>query len=298
LRITPTTRILITGASGSLGWTLAALLAGRCKVMAAYCSNPVVPRDTEPVRIDLRDTVEPGRIMERYNPDAIVHLAAITDPDRCEQYPELADRVNLEATSELAGAAAGRGCSVLFASTDLVFDGSRGGYTEDDTAHPLSTYGVTKIGAEQAVLEACCDNFVFRSSLIYGDGSPSSQTFLSKVLDRLDRGEPMKLFTDQKRNPILADDVARAVIAAIEGDICGLYHVGGRDVVTRYEFGQLVCRSFGYAEDLLVPVRMQDFAYTARRPLDSTLDTTRFIRATGFAPLPLTEALAALARRR
>jgi dTDP-4-dehydrorhamnose reductase len=298
LRITPSTRILITGASGSLGWTVAALLVGHCKVMAAYCSNAVVPEGTEPVRLDLRDKIEPGRIMERYRPDAIVHLAAITDPDRCEQDPGLAERVNLEATSELAGAAAEQGCTVLFASTDLVFDGSRGDYSEDDAAHPLSTYGETKLRAEQAVLESCCDNFVFRSSLVYGEGSPSSQTFLSKVLDRLDRGEPMQLFTDQSRNPILANDLARAVIAAIEGGISGLYHVGGCDVVTRYEFGQLVCRSFGHREDLLVPVRMQDFAYTARRPLNSTLDITRFGRATGFVPLPLTEALAALARRR
>ena len=298
MRITPSTKILITGASGSLGWTLTALLVARCKVMAAYCSNAVVPEGSEPVRLDLRDKTEPGRTVERYRPDAIVHLAAITDPDRCEQDTGLAERVNLEATSELAGAAAKQGCAVLFASTDLVFDGLRGNYGEDDAAHPLSAYGVTKLRAEQAVLEACRDNFVFRSSLVYGRGSPSSKTFLSTVLDRLGRGEPMQLFTDQKRNPILADDLARAVIAAIEGDISGLYHIGGRDTVTRYEFGQLVCRSFGYREDLLVPVRMQDFAYTARRPLNSTLDITRFGRATGFVPLPLAEALAALARRR
>lgn len=290
--------ILITGGSGSLGWTLGGLLAPRCKVMASYCSNPAIPGGTEAVKVDLRDQGTIGQVIDRSQPDVIIHLAAITDPDACEQDPELASRVNLEATSEIALAAGRCGCKLVFASTDLVFDGVRGAYAEDDSPHPVNRYGMSKLRAEQAVLGTCKDSFTFRSSLIYGRRSPSRPNFLSRVLERLAKGERVQLFTDQRRNPILVDDLARALIAAIERDVSGLYHLGGRDVVTRYQFGKLVCRAFGYDEGLLVPIRMQDFTYAAERPLDSTLDITRFTETTGFVPMRLPEALEDIAAGR
>jgi dTDP-4-dehydrorhamnose reductase len=298
LRITPSTVILITGGSGSLGWTLGGLLAPRCKVIASYCSNPAIPRGAEAVRVDLRDQGTISQVVDRSRPDIIIHLAAVTDPDACEQDPEVASRINFEATSEIADAARKCGCKLVFASTDLVFDGARGDYTEDDSPHPLSRYGMTKLRAEQAVSGTCKHGFTFRSSLIYGRRSPSRPNFLSRVLGRLAKGERIQLFTDQRRNPIFVDDLARAVIEAIGHDVAGLYHLGGADVVTRYQFGKLVCQAFGYDEDLLVPIRMRDFTYAAERPLDSTLDITRFTEITGFVPTRLAEALEDIAAGR
>jgi dTDP-4-dehydrorhamnose reductase len=263
-------------------------------VVAGFCSNPCVPEGVRALKIDLSDGVSTEEQLAQCSPDVIVHLAALTDPDRCETSQESATRVNLEASVEIARFAGRHGCKMVFASTDLVFDGAKGGYTETDEAHPLSIYGTTKLRAEQAVLEACPDAFVFRSSLVYGWGSPVSGTFLSTMVDRLGQGQSMQLFVDQKRNPILVDDLASAVVTAIEQDISGLHHTGGPDVVTRYEFGRLVCEGFGYAEDLLVPIEMRDFAYVAPRPLDSTLDSGKFISATGFRALSLREGLARL----
>ena len=102
----------------------------------------------------------------------------------------------------------------------------------------------------------------------------------------------MKLFTDQKRNPILTGDLAGALIEAVEWGLDGLYHVAGPETVTRYEFGRRVCEVFGYDTDLLIPIKMQDFDYLAERPLDSSLDTAKFRGATGFAPRKIGEALA------
>jgi dTDP-4-dehydrorhamnose reductase len=263
--------------------------------VAAFCSNQCVPEGARGLKIDLRDMASTLGRLEQCTPDIIVHLAAVTDPDRCETSPGLALRVNLDASAEIAGFAAKHGCMMAFASTDLVFDGARGGYSEEDEARPLSVYGVTKLRAEQAVLEACPDAFVFRTSLIYGKGSPASGTFLSGMLRRLERGQRMPLFIDQRRNPILADDLASAIVTAIEQDLGGRYHVGGPDIVTRYDLGRLVCQAFGYAEDLLMPVMMQDFGHVARRPLDSTLDSTRFLTATGFRPQSLCDGLSRLA---
>jgi dTDP-4-dehydrorhamnose reductase len=270
---------------------LSSILSKRCATIATYCAHPFLPDGVQGLRVDLSEQGAIERHIIQHGPQVIVHLAAITNPDRCEENPEVTRRINLEATSEIADIANRIGARLIFASTDLVFDGTHGSYTEDDPARPLSVYGTSKIKAEEAVLEKCADGMVFRSSLIYGRGSPASRTFLSTVLDRFGRGEKMRLFTDQKRNPILVDDLARAIIAAIECDISGRYHIAGPDVVTRSEFGQMVCRVFGYDEDLVVPIAMQDFDYRARRPLDSTLNTAKFVGATGFMPASILEGL-------
>jgi dTDP-4-dehydrorhamnose reductase len=289
--------VLVTGGSGTLGWILSKLLAPQCRVVATFCSNPCTPDGVEGVRVDLEDRASLEQTLAGYRPAVIVHLAAVTNPDRCEAEPGIAGRVNLEATSQITAFAARAGSKLLFASTDLVFDGKQGGYTEQDEARPLSVYGATKLKAERTVLTACPGAFVFRSSLIYGFGSPVSKTFFSGVLEQLRQGRPMRLFTDQRRNPVLVDDLARAIQIAIEKDLGGLYHVGGPAAVTRYEFGKLVCEAFGFAEGLLVPTKMRDFACKAQRPLDSTLDWTKFAAKTGFRQTSLPEGLARLRDR-
>jgi dTDP-4-dehydrorhamnose reductase len=283
--------VLVTGASGSLGWTLSRVLGSSCDVVAAYCSHPIHPDGTKGVLLDLRNPASIKSVLEEYRPETIFHLAAIANPDLCEKDPQTAYRVNSIASDELARYACGARAKLVFASTDLVFDGKRGGYREEDEPHPLSVYGETKVRAERVVLDRCPSALVMRSSLIYGIGSPVSETFLGSLLRTLARGEKMRLFVDQKRNPILVDDLARAMIEGVNQDLAGLYHVGGGEVVNRFEFGKMVCDAFGYDQSLLVPIEMKDFTYIAARPLDSTLDITRFVSASGFEPTPLAVAL-------
>ena len=128
---------------------------------------------------------------------------------------------------------------------------------------------------------------VIRSSLIYGWGSPASGTFFSGLYAALSAGDKMRLFTDQMRNPVLEDDLADAVVLAIEGDLEGLYHVGGPEAVSRFDFGSAACEVFGLDTGLIEPIRMSEFEYIAGRPLDSTLDISRFASATGFEPIAL-----------
>ncbi len=288
-------RVLVTGASGSLGWALSKRLLSGCEVVATYNSHPSVPEGTEALRLDLSDRDALGDLCRQNKPDMIFHCAAMTNPDECEQDSRRAMRVNLEATLEIARIAKDMGSRLVFTSTDLVFDGSVGDYREEDVARPLSIYGMSKLRAEEAVLGTPSGSLVVRSSLMYGMGSETSGTFLTGLIDTLADGRRMRLFTDQRRNPILVDDFARALIVAVERDLMGLYHIAGHEALTRFEFGRQVCRAFGYAETLLVPISMDDFDYVAARPLDSTLNTEKFTSATGFKPTGIAEALAALA---
>jgi len=288
-------RVLVTGASGSLGWALSTMLLPRCEVVAIYNSHPSVPAGTEALRLDLSDRDALGDLCRQNKPDVIFHCAAMTNPDECEQDSRRAIRVNFEATVEIARIAKDMGSRLVFTSTDLVFDGSKGDYREGDSAKPLSVYGTSKLRAEEAVLDIDPASLVVRSSLMYGRGSETSGTFLTDLIDALADGRRMRLFTDQLRNPILVDDFALALAVAVEGDLSGLYHVAGDEAVSRLEFGRQVCRAFGYCERLLVPISMEDFDYVAARPLDSTLNTEKFTSATGFKPAGIAEALADLA---
>ena len=291
-------RVLVTGASGSLGWALCKALVPASEVVAAYNSHPSVPEGTEPLRMDLSDVDALVDLCRQNKPRVIFHCAAITNPDECEQDSRRANRVNSEATEEIARIARDMGSRLVFTSTDLVFDGSKGDYHEDDPARPLSVYGTSKLRAEEAVLGAGSGNLVVRSSLMYGMGSPGSGTFLTGLIETLAGGRRMKLFTDQLRNPILVDDCARALIIAVESGLGGLYHVAGPESLSRLEFGRHVCRAFGYDQALLEPINMEDFDYVAPRPLDSTLNTEKFTSATGFKPAGIEEALTGLAGER
>lgn len=288
---------LVTGASGSLGWVLASRLAATAETIAAYHSHAVRPEGTRGIKLNLEDPRGIRGILDECRPGTIFHLAAITDPDRCERRPELALRINLTATGELAEWAGAAGAKMVFASTDLVFDGSKGNYSEVDEPAPLGVYGKTKLDAEKVVLAACPDAVVIRTSLLYGLDGPVGRTFLSGVLKSLGRGRSMRLFEDQKRNPVLLEDLAGAMIDAVDIGLEGLFHVGGAEVVTRYEFGETVCEVFGFDKRLLVPIKMADFEYAAPRPLDSSLDIAKIKEASGFNPTPLARALADVKRR-
>jgi dTDP-4-dehydrorhamnose reductase len=267
------------------------MLTSRCPVIAAYHTNPSCPEGTERVHLDLRDIEALETLLETYRPRTIFHLAAVTNPDRCERDPDMARQVNLEAVRELALWAGSSGAKLIFASTDLVFDGKRGDYREEDRAVPLGVYGATKLEAERSVLETCPGAAVVRGSLFYGVSGPAGRTFLSRVLDALSSGVGIRLFTDQKRNPVLLEDLAGAMIKVADLDLTGLYHVAGGEVLTRFEFGRKVCAVFGFDENLLTPIKMADFEYDAPRPLDSTLNIAKIRSAIGFEPTPVGRAL-------
>jgi dTDP-4-dehydrorhamnose reductase len=234
--------------------------------------------------MDLAKHASVDEAIETHRPQVIVHTAAMTNPDDCERHPTAARSINLEGSARVAARAAGLGAKLVFISTDLVFDGEAGNYSEADEASPLSLYGQTKLEAEKVAADVP-GGATLRTSLIYGWGSPASGTFFSGLYERLAAGERMRLFTDQLRNPVLEDDLADAVVLAIEHDLEGLYHVGGPEAVSRFEFGCAACEVFGLDRGLIEPILMSEFEYIAGRPLDSTLDISRFTGATGFEPL-------------
>jgi len=291
LDLSPDTSVLVTGASGALGWSLVRYLAPKCRVTGTYLLHESVPEGAVAMRMDLADPRSIDSVLASCRPAVIVHAAAMADPDRCEREPDRARAVNVTGSRRIARHASGNGAALILISTDLVFDGKGGDYEEEDEACPLSIYGATKLAAERDVLAENGEAAVIRSSLIYGWGSPASGTFFTGFHSSMSSGERMRLFTDQIRNPVLIDDLVRAISLAVELDLRGLYHVGGDEALSRFEFGEAVCDVFGFERQLLEPICMEDFEYLAARPLNCTLNTGRFRAATGFNPRCLRDGL-------
>jgi dTDP-4-dehydrorhamnose reductase len=288
--MTPPT-LLLTGATGFLGRRLAPGLAGSWRVVGASraASGPGA------ARLDLADPDSIRRAFDEVRPSAVVHSGAIASPDECERDAAMARRVNAEGTrvlAELCGAARAR---LVVISTDLVFDGEKGRYDEDDAPNPLSTYGRVKLEGEEAALARAPGAAVVRICAAYGRLLGGRPCFTDEIISALSAGKPVGAFTDQWRTATAADRLPEVLLRLLaEPGLSGLFHWGGADRATRFEAALALCRAFGFDEDLVRPSRMNDKRTLARRPRDSSLDSSRLAAALGLAPVTMAEGFAAL----
>jgi dTDP-4-dehydrorhamnose reductase len=281
------TRILVTGASGLLGGRLAEILARSHDVVALRHEAPV-PSGLDVVDGDLLDGRALDRAFEVARPDAVLHSAAIADPDRCDREPDLARRLNVEASGEVARRCRQRGLRVAALSTDLVFDGERALSAEDVPPRPILYYGRTKLEAEGAVLDASPDAVILRVALVIGRGYGARKTATEAVAATLAAGGRPRLFHDQYRTPIDPESVADAVSRAFARSVSGRFHLGGAERISRYELGQRVARVLGFPEQL---ERVDEASQAVRRPADASFDSGRARRELGWEPRPLDDAI-------
>jgi dTDP-4-dehydrorhamnose reductase len=283
-------RILITGAGGLVGGRLAAVLAARFDVVAAR-HRSASPAGLPSVPLDLLAPGDLERAWDQARPDAVVHAAALAEPDACERDPVLAGRLNVDATAQVARACHRAGARLVVFSTDLVFPGDRGGLTEDHPPAPLQVYGRTKLEAERLALAECPGAAVARLALIVGAGHGRRGTASEAVAWALGQGRRLRLYTDQHRTPIDPDSLADAVARLLERPLSGLVHLGGRERVSRHELGRRVAEGLGLDARLLEPVTSADHPPAAPRPPDVSLDSARAHRELGWEPLSLDEAI-------
>lgn len=283
--------ILITGASGVLGWQISRHFREiGWKTWGTYLRNRPDLAEIRFEPLDLQDQNQiAGLLEQRFQ--AVVHCAAWTSPDDCERDKQGARLVNTEATRVLLDHCPEE-TFFVYVSTDLVFDGEHGRYREEDQPNPVNFYGLSKLEAEQFAEERP-NAAVLRIAKLYSNGSPYHPCFNTWMKEKFEAGEPVRLFTDQFRTPVLVHDVARAIESVLRTRRSGLYHLGGPERLSRYEFGSFYARVFGYAEALIQPIRMRDVGLVARG-LDCSLDSSKFYDDFSFEPLTTEEGLALL----
>jgi dTDP-4-dehydrorhamnose reductase len=276
-------KVLLTGASGLLGEYLApALRVAGATVVPASHTTPVPGG----IKCDLTNRTGTAQLLEEVAADVIVHAAALTDVDRCEAEPGVADSVNRLSTELLVES----GARLVFISTDSVFDGTRGDYSEDDTPAPINEYARSKLRAEQHVLEGgglCVrTNFFGRSGRGHG--------LAEWLLRELGAGREVVGFEDVVISPLYCRDAAAALAELKLGEITGILHLGG-DPVNKYDFGVVVAQKYGLDSSLVRRGSVADVNFRAPRPLDTSLDSSRVENVLGRPLGGLQEAVAAMA---
>jgi dTDP-4-dehydrorhamnose reductase len=245
---------LVTGAAGFLGANLGRHLEGRVRRIGLARTSGV-PHYDETVTADLADpdaTRRAAEWIELQRPDVVVHAAAMATHEGCESDPERATQVNATSAGILAAAAANAGSRFILISTDAVFDGTRGHYTEQDEPRPFSTYGRTKLGGEQRVLSAHHGALVVRTNF-FGWSPTGARSILEFFVTNLRRGTQVKGFTDFTVTSAYVGVLCEALDELAATDATGLLHVTSPDALTKHEFGVAVADILGLDAGLITP---------------------------------------------
>jgi dTDP-4-dehydrorhamnose reductase len=270
-------RVLVTGASGQLGvYLLDALEPLRCAVIAASGAQRGERRGHALVPLALDDPERLGKLLDALAPDAVLHAGAISKPAGVLEAPELARRVNVEATGAIARWCASNARRLVFTSTDLVFDGRRGWYREGDAVSPTGLYARMKVDAEARVL-ACAGGLVARLALLYGPSRQRAPSYFDDAIEALRAGEPQTFFVDEWRTPLDLDTAALALVGLLGGTATGVVHVGGPSRLTRMELMRGVAEGLGIDVGLVRGNRLADRPGPEPRPADTSLETRRLM---------------------
>lgn len=269
-------RVLVTGAGGLLGGNVVATARERGDEVVGTHHSERPALDAECVQLDVRDEGGIRAVLDRVDPDAVVHCAAVTDVDRCEHEAGLARAVNARAPGTLSAACADRGCDLCHVSTDYVFDGEDGDYAEDAVANPIQVYGETKLAGERAVRDRHPNPTVVRPSFVHGvhRGRDELVGFPAWVRDRVAADDTVPLFVDQHVTPTRAGALAESILELLAAGTTGTYHVASTDCVTPHEFGTAVCLRAGGDPDRIEEGSMEDVDRAARRPQNTCLDVS------------------------
>jgi dTDP-4-dehydrorhamnose reductase len=285
-------RVAVTGANGLLGREAVAQLAGRHEVLALGRG----PCRLEPgpfrwVEADLGDGRSVEAALRDFRPEAVLHAGALTDVDACEREPARAWSVNVGGTEQVARACAAHGARLVALSTDYVFDGTAGPYSEDDVPNPRGTYARTKRCGEEAALVLVPDCAVARVAVVYSGKKGAKATFATQVVEKLSRGEPVRAFSDQLVSTTLASaGAARCLELLLETSFRGVLHASDSTVVDRVELARRIARRFGLAGEI-VGIATAEARLPAPRPLRGGLRVERAAALLRNRPLGLDEAL-------
>ncbi len=281
--------VLVTGGSGLLGWEfLRQAPAGWHIAVAIHRNSDLTltsPRQLT-VPLDITDRSQVKKVVGDLHPEAVIHLGSMGSLDQCKDDPDRARLVNVEGTRNLLEFSADCAHMFLFASTMYVFDGKNPPYDEEATANPVNHYARTKLEAEGLVLAMSRRPVILRPMTMYGWHAPAQRkNWVTWLIDKLQKGEPVEVVDDVYNDYLWVADAAGSIYAALERDARGIFHVGGPEVASRYDFSRKVAEVFDLPLELIGRVSSDHFPTLAQRPGNTACCIRKLREVLGIEPL-------------
>ncbi|TAL52943.1 MAG: SDR family oxidoreductase [Nanoarchaeota archaeon] len=261
-------KVLVIGASGQVGMASMKVFSKDFKVVGTYYKN----KKNNLVRLDITDKNETSKLIEKEKPDIVLLLSGNISIDFCEDNPEEAKKINVEGTRNVVDSIIG--AKLVFLSTEYVFDGKNGPYSETDNPHPINVYGKTKLDAEK-IVQKSKNHLIVRSTLIFSLGY-DEKNLLHIIVKSLKQGKKIEVVDDQLTCPISADNLAEALADLIRKDSKGIYNVAGPQRMSRFEFAIRAAKALEMDYSLIKPVKTSEFRKKAKRPLSAGLIVDKF----------------------
>ena len=264
-------RVLICGSNGLLGQRLSFHLSSNTayEVLNTSRERSFVFDDRlfDYTQLDITQKGDVKSLVSSFQPSVIINAAAATNVDWCETHREEAWNVNVVGVENLVEASRKVGAKLIHVSTDYVFDGKSGPYAEDAQPNPISYYGKAKLAGENATRTGGIPHAIVRTIVLYGTGIQVKNNFALWVIRSLHSGQRIRCVDDQISNPTHVSDLAQAILKIFELDRIGLYHVCGRETVSRYDFALQAAGIFGLDSSLIDRAKSSELAQPAPRPM-------------------------------
>ena len=281
-------RILITGGTGLLGQALLQSAPDGTQLCGTYLPGrpPPRPMPCPFVPLDVCSTDQVREVFQLAQPDLVIHTASIGSVDYAEQHREQSWDVNVGGTQHIGQMCLRHHAKLVFISSNAVFDGEHPFYNEDAPVHPINYYGQLKVEGERWVEASGLEYAIVRPILMYGWNLPVERgNWVTMWIERLGRGERVKVVNDTLTKPLYAVNCAQAVWAVVEKNKAGIYHVAGADHINLYELARKTAEVFGSDPSLIDPVPSSYFPEIAPRPRDTSFDTTKMVEELGVLPM-------------
>ncbi|HRX32122.1 MAG: SDR family oxidoreductase [Bacteroidales bacterium] len=285
-------KVLISGANGLIGKKIAKQLAqnSNMEVIATSLKKLQIPNTTTFTSNLLNADID--GLIAQIKPDVLVHCAALSGPDACEADRYMCKKMNIELSSRLAAACVNYNTHFIFLSTDFVFDGIKGNYSETDPANPLCYYGESKFETENYLQNQPLKHTIVRTSLVYGwEQKLSRPNLLTRIINLLSKNKNFKVASDQVRTPTYAEDLAVAIEKIITANATGIFHLSGKETISVSDFAFKIAEQFNLNKSLLIPTTTKDLMEPALRPLNTSLNITKAKQELNFTPKSIDENL-------
>lgn len=287
------TRILVFGANGMLGQRLIEFYSKlpNIQLLSSSVEDKPVFEDTEYRKIDITRRDEVKDLCYDFYPDVIVNAAAYTNVDLSETERELAWKTNVKGIEYIAEVSRVIDSHIIHFSTDYIFDGKKGPYSERDKPNPLGYYARTKLASENVLHISGTYNTILRTNVLYGIAHNSRPDYVRWVVNSLRGGQKIRIVTDQINNPTFIDDLIQAISKVIEYKKYGIFNVGGEEFLSRYDFTIKIADFFNLDKSLITPITTEELHQPSPRPLKSGLIILKAQTQLGYKPHSIIESL-------